>query len=324
MNGTHVFHAAAPAQEAFFDNVEAWEAAVERSCAPLRITLDGRHALNARLIEQPYGGLHLSRVTSVGCRCEHNRRHVIQSTDDAFLYSLQLYGEGLLVQSDRSVSIKPGDGVFYDCARPFQWDFTSDLQQLVVRLPRDLIRRRIKDPEKCTAMRVAGGQGVGRLVATQLRVLLDERHAIQPETQHYVAESTLDLLAGLLGELSHQAPPPGSNLQTYHLNRAYAYIAEYIRQPELSPEFIAKGLGISLRYLHQLFHRTSTTVSRHIQDMRLDGCARELATLPPHTHSISHLAFSWGFESSAHFSRTFRNRFQLTAREYRAQYSTIR
>ncbi|SDO45101.1 helix-turn-helix domain-containing protein [Pseudomonas jinjuensis] len=307
--------------EAFFDDVDAWEAAVERSCAPLRISLEASRPLSARLIEQQLGVLHLSRVTSVECRCEHDRQHIVQSPDDAFLYSLQLQGEGLLAQGERSVSLRPGDGVLYDCSRPFQWAFSGHLQQLVVRLPRDLLRGRLKDPDKCTALRVSGGQGIGRLLATQLHSLLYERDAIDPETARYVSGSTLDLLSGALSELSRQLPGPASNLRAYHLNRAYACIAERIRQPELSPESIAKSLGISLRYLHQLFHGTGTTVARYIQDMRLDGCARELAALPARSHSITDLAFAWGFESSAHFSRVFRNRFQLSAREYRAQHA---
>ncbi|QEY63088.1 helix-turn-helix domain-containing protein [Metapseudomonas lalkuanensis] len=310
--------------EAFFDEIEAWEAAVEHSCAPLRISLDASCPLRARLIEQRFEALQLSRVTSVECRCEHDRQHISQSPDDAFLYSLQLQGEGQLVQGERSVAIRPGDGVLYDCSRPFQWTFAGDLQQLVVRLPRDLFRGRINDPDKCTALRIAGGQGIGRLLAAQLQSLLDERNAIQPGTRRYAAGSTVDLLAGVLSELSLQVPGPASNLQTYHLNRAYACIAERIRQPGLAPEAIAKSLGISLRYLHQLFHGTGTTVGRYIQDMRLDGCARELITLPARAHSISDLAYSWGFENSAHFSRVFRNRFQLSAREYRAQHSLLR
>ncbi|MOA14520.1 Transcriptional activator NphR [compost metagenome] len=182
----------------------------------------------------------------------------------------------------------------------------------------------MKDPDRCTALRVSGGQGIGRLLATQLHSLLDERNAINPDTARYVSGSTLDLLSGALSELSRQLPGPASNLQTYHLNRAYACIAERIRQSELSPESIAKSLGISLRYLHQLFHGTGTTVARYIQEMRLEGCARELTTLPVRSHSITDLAFAWGFENSAHFSRVFRNRFQLSASEYRARHSSVR
>ncbi|MCY1522231.1 Transcriptional activator NphR [compost metagenome] len=311
----------AAVDEFFFDEVDAWEAAVERSCAPLRITLKPELALKATLVEQMFGELYLGRVTSVSCQCEHNRAHISQGTDDAFLYSLQLHGEGRLIQGNRSVLIKPGDGALYDCTQPFRWEFSGDLQQLVVRLPRDLFRRYVKNAEKCTALRVDGGHGVGRLLTGHLESLLDERHAIHPASFRFMAGSTLDLLGGALSELSDQMPASGSNLQTYHLNRAYAYIAEHIRHPELSPEAIAKALGISLRYLHQLFQGTGATVARHIQEMRLDGCARELISLPAHAYSISYLAYSWGFESPAHFSRTFRNRFQMTARDYRALHS---
>jgi AraC-like DNA-binding protein len=58
---------------------------------------------------------------------------------------------------------------------------------------------------------------------------------------------------------------------------------------------------------------------KYIQRRRLEKCASQLSNPMWCGHTISEIAFSWGFNSSAHFTRAFRAHFGVTPREYRAQ-----
>ncbi|MEE8428524.1 MAG: helix-turn-helix domain-containing protein, partial [Gammaproteobacteria bacterium] len=51
----------------------------------------------------------------------------------------------------------------------------------------------------------------------------------------------------------------------------------------------------------------------------LEGCKRQLADSTWLNHSITEIAFNWGFNSSAHFSRVFKEQYGINAREYRKQ-----
>jgi AraC-like DNA-binding protein len=77
---------------------------------------------------------------------------------------------------------------------------------------------------------------------------------------------------------------------------------------------IAQALNISKSYLHLLFRGENTTISQYIWDLRLRS---DLAN-PLHRHqTITEIAFAWGFNSSTHFSRMFKERYGLSARAYR-------
>ncbi|MBC7717587.1 MAG: helix-turn-helix domain-containing protein, partial [Pseudorhodobacter sp.] len=53
--------------------------------------------------------------------------------------------------------------------------------------------------------------------------------------------------------------------------------------------------------------------SRRLDAIRRDLCDRNFAARSP-----SEIAFSWGFNDAAHFSRAFRARFSCSHRELRA------
>jgi AraC family transcriptional activator of tynA and feaB len=50
-------------------------------------------------------------------------------------------------------------------------------------------------------------------------------------------------------------------------------------------------------------------------------CPRQLADQRWRGHSISDIAFGWGFNSAPHFSRSFRERYGASPREYRLRHT---
>ncbi len=51
------------------------------------------------------------------------------------------------------------------------------------------------------------------------------------------------------------------------------------------------------------------SITEFIWIERLDQCRRELEEAAPPGRTITEVAFSWGFNSSSHFSRLFKKRF---------------
>ena len=66
-----------------------------------------------------------------------------------------------------------------------------------------------------------------------------------------------------------------------------------------------------MRTLHLVFADTGTTVSRWIRDRRLKACYRELSR-SGRSETATDVAFRWGFNDAAHFSRTFKKAFGVT------------
>ena len=151
---------------------------------------------------------------------------------------------------------------------------------------------------------------VGRLAQALVRVALDERpgRAAQGARQEDELAGTiltlLDLsLPGRSAPVS--APSPAETLR----QRVKAYVRLHLRDPDLTINRIAAALSCSKRYLHMCFADQGASITEFIWTERLDQCRRELEQDNPSSKTLTEVAFSWGFNSSSHFSRLFKKRF---------------
>lgn len=76
-------------------------------------------------------------------------------------------------------------------------------------------------------------------------------------------------------------------------------------------------MGISPRYLQDLFHSESWTVSEWIWSRRLEKARRDLLDPLLARESITQIALACGFGDLAHFSRRFKAAYAMSPREYR-------
>ena len=107
-------------------------------------------------------------------------------------------------------------------------------------------------------------------------------------------------------------------METYptHLTRIEAFVRKNLANSELDPETIARGCGISTRYLHELFRDTNQTLGSWIRDQRLAAC-RETLRDPSNRQTVAEIAYRFGFGDQAQFSRTFKAQFGLPPKDYR-------
>ena len=81
---------------------------------------------------------------------------------------------------------------------------------------------------------------------------------------------------------------------------------------------MARGCGISTRYLHGLFRDTNQTHGSWIRDQRLEAC-RESPRHASNRQTAAEIAHRWGFGDQAQFSRAFKAHFGLPPKEFRDQ-----
>lgn len=102
-------------------------------------------------------------------------------------------------------------------------------------------------------------------------------------------------------------------------------IAKYIQvnyMHKLTLDAIASALNLSKSYLSHLFKEmTGFTVMEYVMACRLTQ-VKYLLEMEPQT-SIKDVAHKSGFESAAHFSRYFRDKVGMTAKEYRLSRQTL-
>jgi AraC family transcriptional activator of tynA and feaB len=80
---------------------------------------------------------------------------------------------------------------------------------------------------------------------------------------------------------------------------------------------IAEVMHCSKRHLHKMFNEDDLTISHFLWNTRLDRCRADLGNPELRDKSITMIAFSWGFNNAAHFSRCFKSRFGVSPTEHR-------
>lgn len=300
------------------ERVKAWQAAVHDACVPMTLAIDkDADRFSGEILSREIKDLCLSLVQANHHIARHDKSQIARTEGDFLLVSMQIAGEGYLEQEDRYTKVDAGEFVVYGSDRQYQWTIPRSFRQLVARVPRHLLQHRLDFSDRCTGRAISCKAGLGRIAFDYLSSLFEQAETLAPEHRQMLLDSSVDFIATAIAtQFDHQIGLR-TNLQSLHLKQACRFIDDHIKDPGLGPEMIARSMGISVRYLHHLFQTNETSVNRHVLLERLAGCARAMSH-PKHAKtSISAMAFDWGFNSSAHFSRVYRAEFGVTPREYK-------
>jgi AraC-like DNA-binding protein len=264
--------------------------------------------------------LQLSRVTATPQIVRRTAAKIARASEDYFLVSIQTQGQGVIVQDDRSALLMPGDFALYDSTRPYELHFDGPFQQYVLRLPGATLRTALRDTQRLTASTVSGQRGAGHLMIGMIRTLAADIGTLAPASAAAVAESVTQILIAGLSALPAASQAPVSQLRAYHREQIKACARERLRDADLSVASIAAHLRVSANTLHRAWAGEACSIAEWIWAQRLDGARSDLCDPAFAARSISAIAYSWGFNDAAHFSRAFRARFGCSARELRARH----
>lgn len=109
------------------------------------------------------------------------------------------------------------------------------------------------------------------------------------------------------------------------LSKMERWLYDYFNDPELSErglpnvQQIADELNLSANYLSSLLRNlTGLNAQQHIHQKLVEKAKEKLSTT---SQSISEIAFELGFEHSQSFSRLFKDKTQLSPKEFRAAFN---
>ncbi len=261
--------------------------------------------------------LDLSIVSACAQTVMRSNRHIAKASEDYFLISIQTEGTGIISQDGRDAVLRPGDFALYDSTRPYQLAFKDNFEQIVLKLPTQNLKTLVKETHKLTATTVSGREGAGHLLISMIRTLRDDVEDLQPASALAVASGVLNIVSAGLHTLPSANQIHPSQLTQYHLARIKAFIDANLFEPELSAAYIAAKLNLSTGHIHRIFQNDIGALGHYILNLRLEACGRELLSPMCQNKSVSAIAYSCGFNSAAHFSRAFKEKFELTPSEWK-------
>ena len=278
----------------------------------------GRTSIEGDIQAHHLASLRLSTVTASPQTVRRTAAKTARSSEDYFLVSIQTQGDGLIRQDDRLAHLAPGDFALYDSTRPYELRFDAPFQQVVLQLPGPTLRTALHNTAALTASTVSGQPGAGHLMIGMIGTLAADIDTLAPALAHAVAESVTQILIAGLSALPAARRAPVSQLTAYHREQIKAAVRAGLRNPGLSVAQLAAQLRLSSSTLARAWAGEACSLGDWIWAQRLDATRHDLCDPSQAARSVSEIAFSWGFNDAAHFSRAFRARFGCTARNLRA------
>ena len=193
------------------------------------------------------------------------------------------------------------------------------IEQTIVRIPRELLARRIRITRD-VVNRPVPLLGDAALLRAFVRDLVRiGPSTLSPAAAAIVREQTIDLTAVVLGDRTGTMPRLGAAARFGTL-KLRVFIESQLTNPDADAQSIAAGAGVGERHANRLLALEGTSIRRLLIERRLSKC-REMIEDPQLLHrSISDIAFFYGFRHLSHFTRVFKERFGLSPREYRSTF----
>jgi AraC family transcriptional activator of tynA and feaB len=263
------------------------------------------------------GVIRLAEISASASTVTRNRVHIAHTAEAPYVLRLLLSGELVSILEGIEIKQRPGDFALYDTSRPYRMILRDKTTLLSIRIPKEQLLQHIPSPEAVTSLVVSGMSAAGSLTSRFLKEFWSgSENVILCDAAPRIANIALQLIASSYAML----PQPHSDrscLVTRHRLQIVMYIEEHLRDPDLTPTSIAAALRVSPGYAHRIFSDESESIARFVLRRRLERCREALVDPLQAGRSITAIAFGFGFNSIAHFSRVFREHYGVTPREFR-------
>ncbi|MGX7893919.1 AraC-like ligand-binding domain-containing protein [Tsuneonella sp. HG222] len=263
------------------------------------------------------GPVKLARLTVDRCSVERKQSHIIANGPRLYNFLLQAEGSSTFYHCGLESHLEAGDFVLCDTGLPHFFRTTGHSVTVMVRVPSDILRTYLPTPEQFCGRQLGGAKGLTGTVAAMVRELShDGASGIDPAGEDRVARYLLELISmsytSSLATMEH-----ASAVAWQRRKDVIQFVEANLRDPELSPATISAGLRVSPRYLRTVFAPGGEKMSAYILRRRLEECARQMLNPAWNAHTLTEIAFSWGFNSAAHFTRTFHEKYGQAPRDFR-------
>jgi len=221
-----------------------------------------------------------------------------------------------LEQGGREVYLKPGEMSIYDATQAHKITMPEQFSKILISIPRHLLIQRISNVANVTATKLDTKQGIGAVASSLIHSTVRHLHQFSQQSFLDLSEHVLDLLTLSLRDSNTRAPEL-SNHRGLLLQRVKTFIASNLNKPNLDAIYIANAVGLSIRYINELFSEENTSLMRYVTQQRIELIRGRLAHSAYKHYSITELAMQCGFNNMAHFSRVFKEKYGVSPRMYR-------
>jgi AraC-like DNA-binding protein len=264
------------------------------------------------IMDREIGGIWLRRISSGAVRAHRGSAEIRHDQGAYFCLSFITSGCEVLDNGSNQLTLESGDIATWHSNRTFTFASAQPVQKLSIYVPEASMERILINPANYSGLYLRHNSGITALLTSYLAGLCSDFAVTDERTETEIEDVTLTLIgAAIAAPRTAENVPPRKALW----ERVTAFIDRNLENPELKPPYIAHALGMSLRNLHLLFAEQGHTVAGWIRFRRLECCRAELAKSRG-DRTVMEVAFRWGFNDAAHFSRTFKACYGVSPRSF--------
>jgi AraC-like DNA-binding protein len=289
-----------------------WNLNVEEVCGRFATRYAHSQSLFIGEIERRnLGGTEVAHIRS-NAGSISRRKGSTDRADDRFCFLvLQQQGAMEILLESHTLQLQEGELALLDSARAIEMLPRGLFRHVSIHLPRhklDALRG-----QACRYGKLSTVGMSGQLLRTMVRQVASGEldHWANAEEGGALENALISLLQPMMQYDLRNVPMDSLRLQAERL------IREQLGSAQLSPASIAEQMRMSVRQLYRLFESDNESVCRYIQRKRLEQAALSLLEPALAHRSITDIAFAWGYQDAAHFSRVFRSLHACSPREYR-------
>jgi AraC-like DNA-binding protein len=242
--------------------------------------------------------------------------HRPPSDERAFTLQLVHTGRCHLRHAGADFVAESGDMFVVDASKRYELAFTQPVQGLVLSLPWERFGGHAKELGSFAARPMNRKGGPAAVLSDFIRSAWEQLVEHSGDDGAEWPESASDVIWDLLTSALQGEPSTIRNRAEELRRGAAALVDARLRDSGFTSATLAEGLDVSARYLQRVFAEAGTTPARYLLARRLDAAAERLRYGGRHA-SITAIALECGFNDLSYFSRTFRRRFGVSARDYR-------
>lgn len=261
-------------------------------------------------------GLRLSPICSNAITLERLPKEPESVCQDCYFAILLISGQYKLQQGGREVFLKPGEMSFYDATEPHRISIPQKFSKILISVPRPLLDGRISNLSRLTATRLPTETGIAAITSAMIQSTVRQLGHLNNMAFQSLTEPMLDMLTMSLAGMQENNGPM-SRYKSLTLLRVKRFIANNLADTELNADLISRAVGLSSRYINNLFNKENTSLMRYLMQQRL-AYSHQLLINPACLHlNITEIAMRAGFNNMAHFSRVFHQAYGASPRSYR-------
>tara|TARA_R110002110_G_C13470525_1_gene721018 strand:+ start:136313 stop:137290 length:978 start_codon:yes stop_codon:yes gene_type:complete len=307
----------APASERF----DHWGGMISDVFCPMSCELQPGQAASftGAVRHQRLGELGFAAIRNSPLDVYRRRSDIAQASDASYLVKVQVEGKSRFQQMGREAFLTPGDFTLCLSSEPYELHFPAYTSQVVLAVPQRLLEECVQQPSQYLGVRMdasVGANGLFSQFVTSIAQRLDDLDGVLARR---LEANVIDLLATTLGytQETRKRDTLSNGVKCEYVQRIKHYIRRNLDDERLGPDWIAAAHQISTRYLHMLFEGENVSISRYIQQLRLESCRSALADASFGKYSVSEIAYRFGFKDASHFNRAFKSEFGETPARYR-------